>query len=188
MSVSTFDCRSLRARGADRHYGRMLTSRSDAVLLTGVTGFVGTAVALRILERSDRTIVALVRATDRRDAAGRVRAALAEVAAPELVDGYAARCAAVPADLLADGLGLRHGDREEIARRCDEVIHGAASVSFDLPLDLARAVNAAGAARVAELANRVAERGDGLRRVVHVSTAYVAGDRAGTFGEDDVTR
>jgi long-chain acyl-CoA synthetase len=61
-------------------------------------------------------------------------------------------------------------------------------VSFDLPLDVARAVNAAGAARIAELANRVAERGDGLRRVVHVSTAYVAGDRAGTFGEDDVTR
>ncbi|WP_272476047.1 SDR family oxidoreductase [Baekduia alba] len=166
----------------------MLPTRSDAVLLTGVTGFVGTAVALRILERSDRQIVALVRAADRREAAERVRGALAEVTPPELLDAYAARCAAVPADLLADGLGLRHGDREEIARRCDEVIHCAASVSFDLPLDLARAVNAAGAARIAELAARVAQRGEGLRRVVHVSTAYVAGDRDGTFGEDDVTR
>jgi thioester reductase-like protein len=166
----------------------MLPMRSDAVLLTGVTGFVGTALALRILERSDRQIVALVRAKDRREAAERVRAALAEVAPPGLVDGYAARCAAVPADLLADGLGLRHGDREDIARRCDEVIHCAASVSFDLPLTLAREVNAAGAARIAELATRTAQRGDGLRRVVHVSTAYVAGDRQGTFGEDDVTR
>jgi thioester reductase-like protein len=166
----------------------MLPTRSDAVLLTGVTGFVGTAVALRILERSDRPIVALVRAADRRDAARRVRDALAEVAAPELVDAYAARCAAVPADLLADGLGLRHADREEIADRCDEIIHCAASVSFDLPLDLARAVNAAGAARIAELATHAAQRGDGLRRVVHVSTAYVAGDRTGTFAEDDVPR
>ena len=166
----------------------MLPTRTDAVLLTGVTGFVGTAVAVRILERSDRQIVALVRAADRRDAAQRVRAALGEVVAPDLLDAYAARCAAVPADLLSDGLGLRHGDREEIARRCDEVIHCAASVSFDQPLELARAVNAAGAARIAELATRIAQRGDGLRRVVHVSTAYVAGDRTGVFGEDDVTR
>jgi thioester reductase-like protein len=166
----------------------MLPTRGDAVLLTGVTGFVGTAVALRILERSDRQIVALVRAADRDQANERVRAALAEVVAPDRVDAYAARCAAVPADLLADGLALRHGDREEIASRCDEVIHCAASVSFDLPLELARAVNTAGAARMAELAAHVARRGDGMRRLVHVSTAYVAGDRAGRFGEDDVTR
>ncbi|HWH93302.1 MAG TPA: SDR family oxidoreductase, partial [Baekduia sp.] len=165
----------------------MPATRSDAVLLTGVTGFVGTAIALRILERSDLHIFALVRAADARDAAQRVRAALADVAPPDLLDAYAARCTALPADLLVDGLGLRHGDREELARRCDEVIHCAASVSFDLPLDAAREINAAGAARIAELATRVAARGDGLRRLVHVSTAYVAGERVGVFGEDDVT-
>lgn len=166
----------------------MLPTRGDGVVLTGVTGFVGTAVALRILERSDRQIVALVRAASKREAAQRVRDALADVVPSErLLESYCARCVAVPADLMADGLGLRHGDREAIAERCDEVVHCAASVSFDLPLEAARAVNAAGAARVAELATRVGERGDGLRRVVHVSTAYVAGARAGTFGEDDVT-
>ncbi|MCW2993419.1 MAG: Male sterility domain protein, partial [Conexibacter sp.] len=123
----------------------MLPTRTDAVLLTGVTGFVGTAVMLRILERSERPVVALVRASDTEDATARVRAALAEVAAPGLVDAYMTRCTAVPADLLADNLGLRHFDREELARRCDEIIHCAASVSFDLPLDAARAVNTAGA-------------------------------------------
>jgi thioester reductase-like protein len=168
--------------------GVMLPTRGDGVVLTGVTGFVGTAVALRILERSDRQIVALVRAGSKREAAQRVRAALADVVPSErLLESYCARCVAVPGDLMADGLGLRHADREAIAERCDEVVHCAASVSFDLPLEAARAVNAAGAARVAELATRVGERGDGLRRVVHVSTAYVAGVRAGTFGEDDVS-
>jgi thioester reductase-like protein len=168
--------------------GVMLPTRGDGVVLTGVTGFVGTAVALRILERSDRQIVALVRAGSRREAAERVRGALREVVPDErLLGSYLARCSAVPADLMADGLGLRHSDREAMAERCDEVVHCAASVSFDLPLDAARAVNAAGAARVAELATRVGERGDGLRRVVHVSTAYVAGARLGTFGEDDVS-
>jgi long-chain acyl-CoA synthetase len=165
----------------------MLRPRTDAVLLTGVTGFVGTAVALRYLERTDRPIVALVRATDADDAAARVRAALACVVAPERLDAYAARCTAVPADLLADGLGLPHSARVELAHRCDEIVHCAASVIFDLPLADARAVNTAGAARIAELAQQTAECGAGLRRVVHVSTAYVAGQRDGTFGEDDVT-
>jgi thioester reductase-like protein len=165
----------------------MLPTRGDGVVLTGVTGFVGTAVALRILERSDRQIVALVRAGSRREAAERVRVALSEVVPERLLGFYLARCSAVPADLMVDGLGLRHSDREAIAERCDEVVHCAASVSFDLPLAAARAVNTAGAARVAELATRVGERGDGLRRVVHVSTAYVAGVRGGTFGEDDVS-
>jgi len=165
----------------------MLPTRTDAVLLTGMTGFVGTAVMLRILERSERPVVALVRAADRREATARVRAALAEVAPPERVEAYMARTSAVPADLLADGLGLRHGDREQLARACDEFIHCAASVSFDLPLDEARAVNTAGAARMAELATRAAVRGDGLRRFVHVSTAYVAGERSGSFGEDEMT-
>jgi long-chain acyl-CoA synthetase len=168
--------------------GAMLPTRSDAVLLTGATGFVGTAVALRILERSDRPIVALVRAADRREAAARMRAALADVVAPEVVDEYAARCCAVPGDLMADGLGLGFEQAEAIAACCDEVIHCAASVDFDLPLEAARAINAAGAARVAQIAERVARRGAGLRRLVHVSTAYVAGDRRGVFGEDDVTR
>jgi thioester reductase-like protein len=167
--------------------GAMLRTRTDAVLLTGVTGFVGTAVALRILKRSDRPIVALVRASDRREATERVRGAIAEVAPPDLLDDYLSRCAAVPADLLADDLGLRDGERDELAGGCDEIVHCAASVSFDLPLDDARAVNTGGAARIADLAARAAARGDGLRRLVHVSTAYVAGEREGAFGEDDVT-
>jgi thioester reductase-like protein len=165
----------------------MLRPRTDAVLLTGATGFVGTAVLLCYLERTDRPVVALIRAADPDEAARRLRAALGDVVAPDLADAYAARCLAVPADLLADGLGLVHSTRAELAHRCDEIVHCAASVTFDLPLDEARAVNAVGAARIAELAQLTAESGAGLRRVVHVSTAYVAGERDGTFGEDDVT-
>jgi thioester reductase-like protein len=165
----------------------MIRPRTDALLLTGVTGFVGTAVLLRHLELTDRPVIALVRAADAAEAAARVRAALDEMAAPEVADAYAARITAVPADLLADNLGLGYSATQELARRCDEIIHCAASVTFDLPIDQARAVNAAGAARIAVLAATALTRGAGLRRVVHVSTAYVAGQRTGTFGEDEVT-
>jgi len=162
-------------------------ARTDAVLLTGVTGFVGTAVLVRLLEETDREVVALIRAEDRAQAAARLYDALEEVVGADVAEVYAQRCTTVPADLLREDLGLRFAEREELALRCDEIVHCAASVSFDLPLAEARAVNTAGAARIAELAERALVRGAGLRRLVHVSTAYVAGVRDGVFGEDDVT-
>jgi len=165
----------------------MIRPRTDAVLLTGVTGFVGTAVLVRLLARTDRDVVVLVRAADGADARRRVREALLGVVACDELDAYLQRITAVPADLCADGLGLDHATREELARRCDEIVHCAASVTFDLPLAQARAINVEGAARVADLAVRAMARGDGLRRLLHVSTAFVAGGRDGVFGEDDVT-
>jgi nucleoside-diphosphate-sugar epimerase len=92
---------------------------------------------------------------------------------------------AVAADLTKPGLGLDARRREQIACCVDEVIHSAASVSFTLPLEEARAVNVAGTRRALELAEQCAARG-GLRRFAHVSTAYVAGDHRGVFGEGDL--
>ncbi len=88
------------------------------------------------------------------------------------------------ADLTLPGLGLDARRREEIAEHVDEIIHSAASVSFDLPLDEARTVNVEGTRRVLELAEACEERG-GLVRYAHVSTAYVAGDHKGDFSELD---
>jgi nucleoside-diphosphate-sugar epimerase len=83
-------------------------------------------------------------------------------------------------DLTAPRLGL--GDRhDELAARVGTVIHSAASVAFDLPIEEARAINVEGTRRVLDFAGAV----PGLRRVAYVSTAYVAGDRRGTVYEDD---
>jgi long-chain acyl-CoA synthetase len=159
-------------------------ARTDAILLTGVTGFVGAAVLGRLLQRTDRPVVALVRARNAADAAMRLRATLQEIDATE----HAGRCVAVPADLERADLGLDERTRAALARACDEVVHCAASVSFTLPVTEARAINVGGAARLAELAERAMTAGAGLRRFVHVSTAYVAGERIGTFGEDDASQ
>ena len=61
------------------------------------------------------------------------------------------------------------------------VIHSAASVAFDLPIEEARAINVEGTRRVLDFAGAVPD----LQRVAYVSTAYVAGDRRGTVYEDD---
>ena len=55
-----------------------------------------------------------------------------------------------------------------------------------LALDEARAVNVDGARRILELAYRALEHGEPLRRLIHVSTAYVAGTHGATFHERDL--
>jgi long-chain acyl-CoA synthetase len=61
----------------------------------------------------------------------------------------------------------------------DVVCHCAASISFDLPLQQARAINVEGTRQVLRIA-----RESGARRFVHVSTAYVSGTHTGRFTED----
>src|SRR5207253_8313112 len=63
--------------------------------------------------------------------------------------------------------------------------HAAAPLSFARPTDEARAINVHGTQRMLDLADRIAAR-RGLRRLVHVSTAYVAGRHRGLFAETDL--
>ena len=58
-------------------------------------------------------------------------------------------------------------------------------MSFELGLQAARAINVEGTLRVLEFAERCHARG-GLRRFSYISTAYVAGEHAGCFSEDDL--
>jgi thioester reductase-like protein len=154
------------------------------VLITGATGFLGKELMARLLEDTDRRVWALVRAADQAAATKRIRTILASlVADPEAA---ADRVVPVAGDLLRPDLGLRPRQRDEIAEHVDEIIHAAASVSFVLPLDQARAVNVEGTQKVLDLGMHVSARGAGLRRVAHVSTAYVAGTRPGVFGVRDL--
>ncbi len=156
---------------------------SGAILLTGATGFLGMETLARLIDRGERQIIALVRADDHDQARRRVAGVLAGLYdAPESVAG---RVEAMPGDLLQPGLGLAPDDRRRLAETVDRIIHCAASISFDLPLQSARAINVNGVARMIELARGCAALGS-LRRFVHVSTAYVSGRHAGSFGETDL--
>jgi nucleoside-diphosphate-sugar epimerase len=93
------------------------------------------------------------------------------------------RVEAVAADLERPRLGR---DCRDLADRCEVLIHAAASIRFDLPLAAARAINVAGAQRMIELARLATDRGLSPR-LVHVSTAYVAGRSGGTVSEGPAT-
>jgi thioester reductase-like protein len=156
---------------------------SGSVVLTGATGFVGSELLVRLLERTDRDVVALVRAKDDVAAAVRVDNLLGEAVGPA-VRGVRPRVRALAADLERPGLGLAPGGFDALAAEAALVVHCAASISFSLPLEEARRINVGGTSGVLELA-RAADAHGVLERLIHVSTAYVAGEREGRVREDE---
>ncbi|MGI8731188.1 MAG: SDR family oxidoreductase [Solirubrobacteraceae bacterium] len=159
------------------------TQRGEGpVLLTGTTGFVGMELLVRVLEQTERDVVALVRADDDDAAHRRIDELLELLIEPARRDAYRARVQAVAADLERPGLGLSPATRATLTSSIGAVVHCAASVSFTLELDDARRINVGGTREILSLASEARENGC-LERFVHVSTAYVAGERDGRARE-----
>ena len=80
-------------------------TQKGTILLTGATGFVGMELLARYLERSDRDIVALVRAPSDEAATARMDAVLANLFGVRRAAGYASpgQGGRRRADRLADG-------------------------------------------------------------------------------------
>ena len=152
------------------------------VLLTGATGFVGMELLVRVLEQTDRDVVALVRAADDAAAQARVDELFETLVAPADRRGYRGRVHGVAADLERPGLGLDEATRDALTATIGAVVHCAASISFTLELEDARRINVEGTREILQLAKEARDYGV-LDRFVHVSTAYVAGDRDGRAGE-----
>ena len=152
------------------------------VLLTGATGFVGRMVLRDLLESTQATVIALVRAPDDGRANARLARALDESVAPSARRRLASRAVAMAADLERPNLGLSPYAGDILAEEATHIVHAAASVRFDLPLARARRINVEGTRSVVALARAAQARGR-LQRLVSVGTAFVAGTYAGRFGE-----
>jgi thioester reductase-like protein len=138
-----------------------------AVLLTGATGFVGKEILDRFLAEG-REVFALVRADS-------------DAAAARRLPGHA-RLNAVAGDIEQPGCGLDRETADRLAEEVTTVMHCAASVSFDLPLDESRRINVDGTRHVVELAERFPR----LERLSYISTAYVAGEPRRLFRENQL--
>jgi nucleoside-diphosphate-sugar epimerase len=158
---------------------------APSVLLTGSSGFLGKVVLGRLLACGGdfAKLLLLLRADDAEAALRRVREeivgseALGAEGSALLEEGLASgRIGVTAADLSLDGLG---GSGRAGWGEVDTVVHCAATVSFEEPLDRAIETNALGPVR---LLDAVREAG-AEPHFVHVSTAYAAECRTDVVSE-----
>jgi len=89
------------------------------------------------------------------------------------------------ADLTRERLGLSQRHWDATADAVTRIVHGAASVTWNLPFDESQAINVTGTDRILELARDARRRGV-LRKFDYISTCTVAGRRTGLIGEDEL--
>ncbi len=157
--------------------------------VTGSTGFLGTALVERLLRSvPDCELVLLVRPGRRSDGRRRVQREILRNDAfdrlrSEWGDRFDEICerriTVVDGDVSRDGLGLSAEDATTFAT-CDTIIHSAATVSFDSPLDTSIEINLLGPNRILELLHAAGT----TPHLVAVSTCYVAGNRRGSADEE----
>ncbi|MGB0656121.1 MAG: SDR family oxidoreductase [Pirellulales bacterium] len=157
-----------------------MADNNHYLMLTGATGLLGRSL-LRDLAAAGRRIAVLVRPGKGASAVQRIdellldwqEVAAADVPFPVVLAG----------DITQSGLGLTHEETEWVAQNVDELIHSAASLSFQKRESDGEPYrsNVDGTANVLEFC-----RTTGIRRLHHVSSAYVCGLREGRILESEL--
>ncbi len=168
--------------------------RGKTILLTGGTGFLGKVIVERLLRCAPdiARIYLLIRtqqdpsvppvAVNTRFETEILTSGAFEALASLHGDRWGAfardKIVPVAGDVSMPGLGLGVRDHAELTSSVDIIINSAASVTFDAAIDDAVRHNTRSVERMAEFA-----RGCRSAVLVHVSTAFVAGQRTGTIAE-----
>jgi nucleoside-diphosphate-sugar epimerase len=169
------------SRQGDRVRDRLA---GKTILLTGGSGFLGRAVLGALLRNSYDLggLIVLLRAASTADAEARLRTeVLGDPAFSDLdAAGLRARLDDGTLRALAGDLESEQPAAEEALRHVDTVIHCAATVSFEEPLDDAMVLNSLGPARLLGWL----QASGSTPHFVHVSTAYVADRDTGVVHEE----
>ncbi len=165
------------------------TLRGRHILVTGFTGFLGKVLVAMLLERAPDIgrITLLARGKKKESAATRVRQLferspglrnLRELHGERLSSFLAERVDVVAGDVRDPNFGIDPRVVEHLASSVDCVVHVAGLTDFEPDPIEGVAVNVRGAMHAADLAART--RG---RRLLHVSTSFVAGAVSGPVPE-----
>jgi thioester reductase-like protein len=160
------------------------------VLVTGGTGFIGKAVIARLVDQPAYNLIyVLCRAQKDKSADERVREMVLRMFPKARAEAILERVRAVAGDLTETGLGISPAMLAELTGKVHQVLHVGASTDFGAPLKESRRANVEGTRHALDLAVDLrTARGGVLKRFDYVSTAYVAGDKAGVVKENDLAR
>ena len=137
------------------------------IFVTGATGFVGSHLAARLLD-AGHFVSVLARGSKTASAEIRVREVLRDVGISRFE-----KLKVFEGDISLPNLGLTDAAKQEIVSSAEEVWHCAASLSFQQEdRDEIFRMNVDGTRNVLDLLKQTP-----ARRIHHVSTAYIAGNR-----------
>ena len=153
-------------------------------MLTGATGSLGTQIALNLIQDTPHNVMVLVRADDEEAAFYRLSRAWWDW--QELVAALGKRIRILVGDVSKPQLGLGKDQYRALTSSLTHIIHTAADLRLDGPMDELRRSNVGGTTNILELAEAV-HKDHGLERLSHVSSAYVAGERRGNIPEDSLS-
>ncbi|HTR37723.1 MAG TPA: SDR family oxidoreductase [Bryobacteraceae bacterium] len=162
-----------------------MSDAAQQILLTGATGAVGRESLARMIRHPGNRVVCLVRAATDEEASQRISTTLDELAHHGLSAEEQSRVVALRGDITQEHMGLERAKWEALAAETTRIVHGAANVSWSLPLEEARRINVTGTSELLRLAEAACRRGT-LQAFDYLSTVMVAGKRQGLIGEEEL--
>ena len=153
---------------------------ADVVFMTGATGFLGTELAAGLIRcQAAEKIYVLVRAADSQEALHRLREAWYHERA--LYEAAGGRIVPVTGDFTKTGLNLDEETRREMESTVSLVIHAGAEIHFQKDKEEYDETNILGTQNMIDFALGLPH----LRRFVHISTAFAAGQKSGVVTEEE---
>ncbi len=156
----------------------------ENVLITGGTGYVGSYVIVELLQKTDATLHLLVRAKSQTEATEKLWKGLQMHLSERAFRQALPRFRFAFGDLTAKSLGLDANTRQNLVTSIDSILHIAASLNRKSEKACLNA-NLRGTLSVARLALDILASGRTLRRLSHVSTVAVAGQRSSEVVQED---
>ena len=168
----------------------------NVVFLTGATGFLGTQIAKRLIKKNEVDIAVLIRGKDYDDAYRHLSRAWWEC--PELMkeiqglkkinadNTHESKIYLVKGDISEERLGLDPDEYNFLLHNVTHIIHTAADLRLNIPLNDLRKVNVQGTLNLLEFALDI-NKDHKIERFSHLSTAYVAGGQTDLISEDVIT-
>ncbi|PHT61899.1 Alcohol-forming fatty acyl-CoA reductase [Capsicum annuum] len=174
----------------DSSYIDLQFLQGKTIFITGVTGYLAKILSEKILrvQPNVKKLYLLIRATDSDSAKQRFNnevlktdlfRVLREKLGANLQGFIQDKVFPVPGDIACDSLGINSELKDDMCREIDIIVNTAATTRFDERYDTAIGINVFGAMHVVEFSKQCSK----LKMLLHVSTAYVCGEKAGLILE-----